>query len=199
MNEEKILKKLRGKIVVGIDEVGRGSWAGPLVVGAVILNEEIAGVADSKVVSKRRRSEVAKLIRQSCLACSTGWVSSSEVDELGLTKATELAIKRAIEDIKDYDYIVVDGSINYIKDNSKSFNLIRADSLIDAVSAASIIAKVARDEYMEEQAMFFPGYGFDSHVGYGTVAHRRAIIDHGVTPLHRKSYKPIQAMIGGSV
>ena len=196
MTKQQILNSLAGKIVVGIDEVGRGSWAGPLVVGAVILNEYIEGLADSKIMAKAHRSEIAAFIRNRSLACSTGWVSPSEVDKLGLTKATSLAILRAIETIKVYDHLVIDGSINYLVGNPKSLNLVKADSLVPAVSAASILAKVARDEYMTEQALVYPNYGFESHVGYGTVKHKKALVDYGITPLHRKSYKPVKLLMG---
>lgn len=196
MNKQQILSNPAGKVIIGIDEVGRGSWAGPLVVGAVILDQEIVGIADSKTIDKKRRREIAQTIRQRCVAASTGWVSPAEVDELGLTKATTLAINRAIEDIKIYDCIIIDGSINFLKENLKAFNVIKADALVPAVSAASIVAKVARDEYMAEQALIYPDYGFDSHVGYGTARHKKALIDYGITSLHRKSYKPVKAFVG---
>lgn len=183
------------KLIIGIDEVGRGSWAGPLVVGAVILQSEIVGLADSKVLTKTQRRELALLVHKNAVAASTGWVEASEVDALGLTAATQLAIVRAIESIHNYDEIIIDGSINFLPQNTKAKALVRADALVPAVSAASIIAKVARDDYMAEQDLIFPDYGFGSHVGYGTARHKQALIDHGITSLHRLTYKPVKLIL----
>lgn len=183
------------KLIIGIDEVGRGSWAGPLVVGAVILQSEIVGLADSKILTRAQRREVALRIHQSAIAASTGWVEASEVDELGLTAATQLAITRAIKSIHSYDEIIIDGSINFLPHNAKAKALVKADALVPAVSAASIIAKVARDDYMAEQDLIYPNYGFESHVGYGTAKHRQALIDYGVTSLHRLGYKPVRLIM----
>jgi ribonuclease HII len=164
MDVKNFIQSLSGKVVIGIDEVGRGCWAGPLVVGAVILSKKIPGVSDSKILQKNIRSDIATQIRELADACSTGWVSASEVDELGLTAATTLAIERAIESILTYDYVVIDGSVNFLKENPKALTLVKADSLVPAVSSASIIAKVARDDYMEEQSLIYPEYGFERHV-----------------------------------
>jgi ribonuclease HII len=197
MKSEEILALIKDKLIVGIDEVGRGCWAGPLVAGAVILQKPIEGLADSKTIQAPNRKKLALLIREQALACRTGWVSPQEVDALGLTAATTLAINRAIQGIKIYDHIVIDGSLNFLKNNSKVLTLVKADALVPAVSAASILAKVARDEFMAEQHIVYPKYGFDRHVGYGTSVHKQAIIEHGITPLHRKSFKPIQKVLNG--
>lgn len=185
------------KIVIGIDEVGRGCWAGPLVVGAVVMGSHIPGLADSKILSRSRRQELAEQIRSHAVAHSTGWVEPAEVDQLGLTAATRLAIERAIESIQMYDQIIIDGSINFISDNPKAITMIKADATVPAVSAASILAKVARDDYMADQHQHYPEYGFSQHVGYGTAQHKQALIDHGITKLHRLSYRPIQAILAG--
>ncbi len=185
------------KLIIGIDEVGRGCWAGPLVVGAVILEKPILGLVDSKTITRSKRTLLAQQIKVESLAHSTGWVTASEVDTLGLTAATTLAIKRAIDAMTDYDQIIIDGSFNYLPNNPKARALIKADGSVPCVSAASILAKVARDDYMIEQTTNYPMYGFDKHVGYGTAQHRAAIIDYGVTPLHRISYKPIQLIMNG--
>lgn len=195
MKTEQLLKTIQGKVMVGIDEVGRGCWAGPLVVGAVILDKPIKGLLDSKKVLPATRKKLANLIREQAVACSTGWVAPEEVDELGLTAATTLAINRAIEEIIVYDYLLIDGSVNFLKTNPKALTLIKADALVPAVSAASILAKVARDEYMAEQSIKYPQYSFEKHVGYGTGLHKQAIIEYGVTPLHRRSFKPIKFLV----
>ncbi len=185
-------------ITVGIDEVGRGAWAGPLVVGAVILNPEqpIGGLMDSKLLLKNTRELLAGLINHQATAVGLGFVAPNEVDSLGLTAATTLACQRALEQISAaYDEIIIDGSINYLPNEPKARAVIKADNSIPAVSAASIVAKVARDQYMCELAQAHPLFGFDRHVGYGTLAHRQALKLHGITILHRKSFRPIQTLL----
>lgn len=183
-------------MILGIDEVGRGPWAGPLVVGAVILGDnKIEGLTDSKKLSKRKREELDKVIRNRAVAFGLGWVSASEIDEVGLSKALKLATIRAVEQITaPYHEIIIDGTVNFLNDTNKGqyvTTMKKADLLISSVSAASVVAKVARDHYMSEQDSLYPGYGFESHVGYGTLAHRLAIEELGVTPLHRLSFAPL--------
>lgn len=183
------------KNIIGIDEVGRGAWAGPLVVGAVMLNKPIAQIADSKTLTKVSRIHLAKLIYASAAFTGLGWVSASEVDDLGLTKATTLACKRAIVGMPQNAEIIIDGKINYLPEYKNCGTQINGDATVPAISAASIIAKVARDLYMAELELVYPGYNFSAHVGYGTERHIQAIKQNGLTPLHRLSYKPIQAII----
>jgi ribonuclease HII len=192
------------KIILGIDEVGRGCWAGPLVAGAVILPAESADIhalrqwklGDSKKLSKKQREDADQHIRKEALGLGLGWVTPEEVDTIGLTEAVRLAMRRAVEQITHaYDELIIDGNYNFLPDMPLSSCLIKADDVIPSVSAASIIAKVARDKYMEEAASLHPQYGFESHVGYGTKKHQEALASHGITPLHRKSYKPIKAYL----
>lgn len=181
-------------MTIGLDEVGRGAWAGPLVVGAVALDRDIPGLADSKTLSKTARKSLSEQILSGAQYTGLGWVSPSEVDDLGLTRATTLACERALEgfdNTEEWD-IVIDGKINYLKNLSNVQVIVNADELIPAVSAASIIAKVARDEHMAGQDELFPGYNFAAHVGYGTLEHRSAIDKLGLSPIHRWSYKPFQ-------
>ncbi len=183
-------------MILGIDEVGRGPWAGPLVVGAVVLGgAEIIGLTDSKKLTKKRREELDIVIRQQASAVALGWVSAQEIDDIGLSAALILATKRAVEQINTaYHEIIIDGTINFLQDTTKGEyvkTMKKADLLIPAVSAASIVAKVARDEYMSQQDKVYPGYGFKSHVGYGTAVHAAAIAALGVTPLHRLSFAPL--------
>lgn len=188
--------KHSASFLIGIDEVGRGCWAGPLVVGAVILDKNIPGLTDSKCLNVKMREQLAGEIKKKAKHVSLGWVSSKEVDSLGLTNATKLGINRAIKDIKNYEQIIIDGNINYLPNNPKAISLIKADLHIPAVSAASIVAKVARDEYMKKLSSAFPEYGFDKHVGYGTKLHKVALLNHGITTHHRKSFKPIGIFCG---
>ncbi|MFZ2126595.1 MAG: ribonuclease HII [Candidatus Microsaccharimonas sp.] len=190
-------------MILGIDEVGRGPWAGPLVIGAVVLGGiEIEGLTDSKKLSKKRRNELDLIIREKALGYGLGWVSAEEIDDVGLSEALKLATIRAVEQVKaPYHEIMIDGTINFLKETSKGryvTTLPKADLLIPSVSAASIIAKVARDTYMAEQDLVYPGYNFTSHVGYGTAAHQAAIAIHGITPLHRKSFAPIAKIVGAT-
>lgn len=184
-----------GTMILGIDEVGRGVWAGPLVVGAVVLNSDIDGLTDSKLLSKKRREELYDQIINQAAGVSLGWVSAEEIDQIGLSQALKLATKRAVKGINTpFHEIIIDGTSNFLVGTpleSYVTVLKKADLLISSVSAASIVAKVERDRYMARQDEAFPGYGFKSHVGYGTAAHRLAIHEHGVSPLHRLSIAPL--------
>lgn len=182
-------------MTVGIDEVGRGCWAGPVVAGAVLLSLPIAGLKDSKKLSRSQREKLDAEIRVSAVAFGLGWVPAEEIDQVGLTEAVRLAMERALAAITTaYDQIIIDGNYNFFPGDPKSSALIGADNFIPEVSAASIIAKVARDKYMAEVAKKFPGYGFERHVGYGTAAHQLALQTNGLTELHRRCFKPIQAL-----
>lgn len=184
-------------MILGIDEVGRGPWAGPMVVGAVVLGgAEIEGLTDSKKLTKKRRVILDKEIRQKAAGFGLGWVSAEEIDEIGLGPALRLATKRAVQDVDaSFHEIIIDGTINLLAETPLSSHVStmpKADLLVPSVSAASIVAKVARDTYMAQQDDVYPGYSFGSHAGYGTAAHRTAIEQLGVTPLHRLSFAPLQ-------
>ena len=177
--------------------MGRGCWAGPLVAGAVVLNKPIKGLDDSKKLSKLQRQRRAADIEVEAAAFGLGWVEPDEIDQLGLTKSVRLAMERALTLIDCmYDEIVIDGNFNFFPENPKCRALIKADSLVPAVSAASIIAKVARDNFMcSVAAKRFPGYDFDKHAGYGTALHIEKLKHLGACEIHRKSYKPIQEIM----
>lgn len=188
-------------MIVGIDEVGRGAWAGPLVVGAVLLGDvDIQGLTDSKKLTPKKRQLLAGQIKTHAKAIGLGWVSAETIDRIGLSEALKMAARLAVKDIQHpYDQIIIDGTIKLIEGDKVS-TLKQADLLIPSVSAASIVAKVARDYYMshiahEEHAV----YGFDKHVGYGTALHSAALVEHGPSSLHRLSFAPVQKALGKEI
>lgn len=184
--------------MIGIDEVGRGCWAGPLlVVAARVTGELPSELTDSKKISRTKREKLMPVLDEVCIF-GEGWVEPHEIDELGLSQAMRLGVARALKKINAMaeEDIIMDGHINFCDPLfSKVQCVIRADSLHPVVSAASVWAKVRRDEHMINQAAKFPGYGFDSHVGYGTKNHYEAMKKLGLCKLHRRSYKPVQAFI----
>lgn len=181
-------------MVVGIDEVGRGCWAGPLVVGAVLLGgTEISGLTDSKKLTAVQREQYAYQIRQHATAIGIGWISPKLIDVHGLSWALRTASQIAAAQIPEpYKEIIIDGTVKFI-DDPRATTLKKADLLVPSVSAASIIAKVARDRYMYKMDAVFRDYGFRSHVGYGTAKHRQALQDFGATPIHRMSFAPLDS------
>lgn len=185
-------------MIVGIDEVGRGAWAGPLVVGAVVLGEaSIEGLTDSKKLTAKKRQVIAGDIKEQAHAIGLGWVSAETIDRIGLSKALTLATTRAVGEILiPYDRIIIDGTVNFLHD-PRVVTMKQADLLVPSVSAASIIAKVARDYYMREIVHAeLPEYGFNAHVGYGTAKHAENITHHGPSYMHRMSFKPVLHALG---
>lgn len=181
-------------MIVGIDEVGRGAWAGPLLVGAVALDDAvIEGLTDSKKLTKKRRESLAHELKRSSARIGLGWVSARDIDRIGMSEALKLASVRALRRVDggDIEQIVIDGTIRLI-DDSRVTTLKQADLIVPAVSAASIAAKVARDAYMAQMDHALPGYGFAGHVGYGTAAHTAALSAHGPSPIHRMSFAPLK-------
>lgn len=184
-------------MILGIDEAGRGPWAGPLVVGAAILGGVVIdGLTDSKKLTKKRREVLYDEIVERATSFGTGWVSADELDVIGMSQALVLATKRAVEKINaPYTEIIIDGTVNFLADTGKGKyvqTMAKADLLVPSVSAASILAKVERDRFMSEQDEIYQGYGFGSHAGYGVAKHREAIERLGVTPLHRLSFAPLK-------
>jgi ribonuclease HII len=181
--------------MIGVDEVGRGAWAGPLLVCAVRLNSPVSGLKDSKLLSKNKREKLAVEIKKAA-DVGYGWLSPADIDKHGLGKALELATLAAVEEIivDVREEIIIDGLVNLAPGyNVKT--VIKADRLVHCVSAASIVAKVARDTHMCLLAKQFPQYGFDKHVGYGTKVHADALKTHGVSIHHRLSFKPCRMMV----
>lgn len=184
--------------MIGIDEVGRGCWAGPLLVVAVREKGVTpAGVKDSKQLTKTKRQELKKQIEQSC-DIGEGWVLAAEIDEYGLAEAMRLGVNRALKsiDARPDEKIIMDGNTNYCSDIFMNVEcVIKADSSYPIVSAASIYAKVTRDDFMTNLPLSYTVYEFGRHVGYGTARHLELIKAHGVSDLHRRSFKPIKVFL----
>ena len=180
--------------IAGVDEVGRGPLAGPVVTAAVILSAPIEGINDSKKLSALKRRELAKEIRERALCYAYGRAEVEEIDQLNIHHATLLAMKRAIEALPIRpDQVLVDGL--YIPNVMVSCKaIVKGDSLFKEIGAASILAKVLRDEEMEEMDLLYPGYGFSEHKGYPTAVHRAALKSLGPCAIHRRSYAPVRAL-----
>lgn len=214
---EGLKEKLKGKIILGMDEVGRGCLAGPLVVGCVVLNGDtfIDGLNDSKKLTKKKRETILKSIKREAKDCSLYYISAKKIDEFGISKSLELAYLLALSEINVIpDFILIDGNINFLKnvinkdarkisfdldvkrfENVPIITIIKGDGKISAISAASILAKQSRDHYMELVSDIYPEYGFSDHVGYGTKKHLDAIKKKGILDIHRRSFRPISEML----
>src|SRR3989344_2042485 len=185
------------KLIAGVDEVGRGPLAGPAVAAAVILDETkpIEGLADSKVLSATRREELACLIRERALCWALGRAEVEEIDRLNILRASLLAMKRAVEALSlPPELVLVDGN-QAPELGCPVQTVVRGDATVPAISAASILAKVARDAEMCELDSRFPGYGFSKHKGYPTAAHLRALEKQGVSSIHRRTFGPVRELL----
>ena len=185
------------KTAAGVDEAGRGPLAGEVYAAAVILNPDdpIDGLRDSKKLSPKRRSDLCIQIKQRSLAWSISFASVEEIDKLNILNATLLAMERAIAGLDILPEIaLVDGNKAPSLKGVEVFTIIKGDQKEPCISAASIIAKVARDERLMVLDHIYPKWGFKRHKGYGTKIHIEAIKKYGVTPLHRKSFEPIKSM-----
>ncbi len=193
-SQEEYLKEMGYEIVCGVDEVGRGAWAGPLVAGAVILSKRLYGLRDSKLLDSSTREQQAKKIKKSSI-WGIGEVSCQEIDQLGISKATQLAFKRAISKLKKPDFVLADG----FKFDSPipCRALKKGDMTCFSIAAASIIAKVYRDKLMRKLDKEIKGYYFSKHKGYGTRLHQNRLKKLGPSTEHRMSYTPIKRLTRG--
>ena len=177
-------------VICGVDEAGRGPLAGPVCAAAVILPKhlEIPGLDDSKKLSDKRRRELFPIIKEQAIAYGIGLASHEEIDEINILQATFLAMKRAIAQLEGKaDFALIDGN------RETDFGLpvqtvVKGDSRSANIAAASVLAKVTRDDIMEAMAVEYPQYGFEIHKGYGTKAHYAALTEHGPSPIHRMSF-----------
>ena len=177
-------------VICGVDEAGRGPLAGPVCAAAVILpdHHQIPGLNDSKKLTDKKRRELFPLIKEQAIAYGIGLASHQEIDEINILQATYLAMERALAQLSvKPDLALIDGN------RAKDFGLpvrtvVKGDSLSASIAAASILAKVTRDDLMVEMAADYPGYGFEIHKGYGTKAHYEALRNQGASPIHRMSF-----------
>jgi ribonuclease HII len=187
--------------VAGLDEAGRGAWAGPLVAAAVVLPMQradlmrtLVGVRDSKELTPRQRQRLYGTIMETAVAVGVGLVSSGELDALGVVEATRRAMDWSLAQLSAApDYLLVD-ALSLPAQSTPQRSIIHGDALCLSIAAASIVAKVSRDRLMAALDDEYPGYGFASHKGYGTPAHRAALARLGPTPVHRFSYAPLRAL-----
>ncbi|MFC3908575.1 ribonuclease HII [Legionella dresdenensis] len=179
----------------GVDEVGRGPLAGPVITAAVILREPIAGVTDSKKLTAAKREKLVEIIQAEAVAFAYGRAEVAEIDRLNIHHATLLAMKRAVENLSiQPERVLVDG-LHTPKLAIPCEAIVKGDLLIPSIAAASILAKVARDNEMDELDKLYPGYGFSGHKGYPTVFHRDALSRLGPCPIHRISYRPVATLL----
>ncbi|SUO97109.1 ribonuclease HII [Suttonella ornithocola] len=182
------------KIIAGVDEAGRGAWAGNVVAAAVILpsNYDLPGLTDSKKLSSKKRDYLYDGIYEQALSVSYGEQTPEEIDELNIHQATLTAMTLAINGLTFLaDEVWIDGAFVPKGLGVSAKAIIGGDGLEPAIAAASIIAKVTRDRQLVDLDKKYPAYGFARHKGYGTVLHRNALLTHGVLPIHRKSYAPV--------
>ena len=178
------------QLICGIDEAGRGPLAGPVCAAAVILPRglEIPGLNDSKKLTDKKRRELFPIIKEQALAYGIAFADHKEIDEINILQATFLAMKRAVAQLQvKPDQLLIDG--NRTTDfGIPAVAVVKGDSLSASIAAASVLAKVTRDDYMEEMAKEYPQYAFEVHKGYGTKAHYAALAEHGPSPLHRMTF-----------
>jgi len=188
-------------LTAGVDEAGRGPLAGPVVAAAVILDprKHIAGLDDSKKLSEKRREALYPEILERCLAWAIVEVSAAEIDQINILQATLAGMKRAVEQLSPAPQLaLVDGNRPPAL-ACEVKTIIQGDSLVPAISAASILAKVSRDRLMKKMNLKYPGYGFDRHKGYPTADHLRCLQELGPCEIHRKSFAPVQSALAQRV
>jgi len=183
--------------MAGVDEAGRGPLAGPVVAAAVILDDlnPIKGLADSKILTALRREKLFDEIRSKALCCSIAEATVEEIEELNILQATMLAMRRAVEGLRlKPKLVLVDGNRLPVL-NIRAEAIVKGDSKVPAISAASILAKVHRDRWCMAYDLEFPQYGFAKHKGYGTAEHLAALKAHGACPQHRKTFRPVTEVL----
>jgi len=201
-----VVNQHANQLICGVDEAGRGPLAGAVYASAVILDaaHPISGLTDSKKITEKRRDTLAIEIKQQALAWAIATSSVEEIDEINILQASLLAMKRAVEAMQKEFAEVLNGQAIHVQvDGNKRLNIslsceaiVKGDSKVQAISAASILAKTARDANLYELDKQYPMYGFAQHKGYPTKAHRALLQEHGVSPVHRRSYAPVKKLLG---
>ncbi len=197
MDDNELIKISHKLLIAGVDEAGRGPLAGPVVAAAVILDPQkhIDGLADSKVLNERKRDSLFEAIKIDTLSWSVGVATVEEIDELNILQATLLAMQRAINGLAiQPDEVLIDGNC-LPKLLMPAQAIVKGDSKVKAISAASIVAKVVRDKIMVDYHNLYPDYAFQFHKGYGTKQHLKEIEKFGFLPIHRKSFNPLRTML----
>ncbi|KIT15131.1 ribonuclease HII [Jannaschia aquimarina] len=196
LSNERAARDRGARFVVGVDEVGRGPWAGPVVAGAVCLRGEVPpGLNDSKKLTAKRRVALAPLI-EDIAHHAIGEASVEEIDALGIRKATHLAMERAVAALGvSPDHLLIDGNDRPSWASVSCQTIVGGDGVSASIAAASVLAKTWRDRGMVILAQQYPGYGWDRNMGYGTAEHREGLKCHGVTPHHRRSFAPIRNIL----
>ena len=177
--------------IAGVDEVGRGPLAGPVVAAAVILPRDfdVLGIDDSKKLSPKKREELFEVIKAKALAWAVGWVGPERIDEINILEATKEAMTQAVQGLSlQPDHVLIDGNFTVRALSLPQTAIVKGDANSTSIAAASILAKVTRDRYMEEMDAVYPGYAFASNKGYGTKAHYDGLKAQGPTPIHRKTF-----------
>lgn len=196
MHLEQALLAGGAALVGGIDEVGVGSWAGPLAVGAVVFapGERLYKMRDSKLLDAARREWLSERVRQRCLGYAIGLAWPNEIDQVGLSEAIRRAAARAVAGLAvTPDFFLVDGKWNFV--GARARMVVRGDCESVSIAAASIVAKVARDRLMSELAPLYPGYAFESNKGYPAPRHLWGLSAYGPCPIHRRLYAPIRKLV----
>jgi len=194
---ERSLRRAGAEVVAGVDEVGRGAWAGPVTVCAAVtgLRRAPEGLTDSKLLTPRRRAELAPVLAEWATAHALGHASAQECDELGMTAALRLAAVRALDALPVRpDAVILDGKHDYLGAPWRVRTVIKGDQSCICVAAASVIAKVLRDDLMAEIGAGHPEFAFDANAGYPSPVHREALAEHGPTPYHRLSWSYLDAL-----
>ena len=192
------------QFVIGLDEVGKGAWAGPLVIGAAVLSREVidsddgaqrlGGARDSKQIAEKKREAMFDVVASGCAAWSIGAASHRECDELGMNEAQRLAAKRALDALDDGVDLarataIIDGRWDFVSPHvARVETMVKADASVLSVAAASVLAKVSRDRLMRERALEYPHWSFATNKGYPCPKHRQGLVEHGVSAIHRVSW-----------
>ncbi|MDA8046581.1 MAG: ribonuclease HII [Actinomycetota bacterium] len=196
---EKTLRDMGHEVIVGVDEVGRGAWAGPLMVGAAVLppDRRVYGVRDSKMLSEPARERLFDRVASWCTAWAVGAASQEECDTVGMAEAQRRAARRAVEGLGiSADHVLIDGNWDFVGTASTT-RIVRGDATCLSIAAASILAKVTRDRHMRQEAEHFPGYEFDSNKGYPCPRHKMALHAYGPTSIHRRTWVFMEGLVWG--